>query len=240
MTQLILLDIFSYSCMNCLRSLFFIKKMDNKYRKHGLKTILIHPPEWKFEKQSKNILNAVKKYDIKIPVVIDKNCRIIKKLKVNFWPTQILVHNGKILYKHIGEGNYRQLENKIIKFLKIKSNKVFYKEPKYSRFPTIYCGKMKGNKIRLNGWIQKNEYIKSIKNNLSFQINTKGKTANFVAESLNRIPLRITIRLNNKFNKKITINKPQLYNLIKAKGNKQKELAVITPKNLAIYSFSFQ
>jgi len=43
--ELVLLDIFSYSCMNCLRSLEFIKKIDDKYKKYGLKTIMIHPPE---------------------------------------------------------------------------------------------------------------------------------------------------------------------------------------------------
>ncbi len=240
MTELILLDIFSYSCMNCLRSLEYIKKIGNKYRKYGLKTIIIHPPEWEFEKQSKNILNSVKKYKIKIPVVIDKNHRIIKKLKINFWPTQVLVSNQKILYRHIGEGNYGQLENKIIKFLKIKSDKMFHKEPWHSKFPTLYCGKKKGDKIKLEGWVQKNEYMSSIKNNSIFTIKTKGKSINFVAESLKNEPITAKIKLNNKFTKKIIVNAPQLYNLIKTNDSKQKELAIMAPKNLAIYSFSFQ
>ena len=55
MTELILLDIFSYSCMNCLRSLELIKKIDKKYKEFGLKTIIVHSPEWEFEKDSKNI-----------------------------------------------------------------------------------------------------------------------------------------------------------------------------------------
>ncbi|MBI2655789.1 hypothetical protein HYX06_05215 [Candidatus Woesearchaeota archaeon] len=240
MTELILLDIFSYSCMNCLRSLDCIKKIDDSYRKYGLKTIIIHAPEWDFEKSGKNILNAAEKYKIKIPIIIDKNRRIIKKLSVNFWPAQILMSDGKELYRHIGEGNYKKLESSIIKNLKIKTKSIFHKEPKYSKFPTLYCGKRKGKKIRLNGWIQKNEYIKSIKTNSVFTIKTKGKAVNFVAESLENNPITAKIKLNRAIVKKITINVPQLYNLIKTNDSKQKELVIIAPKKLAVYSFSYQ
>ena len=74
MTQkLLLFDIFSYSCMHCLRSLDYIKKINNKYKKYGLKTILIHPPEWEFEKNSDNILHSIKKQKIKFPIIIDKD-----------------------------------------------------------------------------------------------------------------------------------------------------------------------
>ncbi|MBI4451943.1 hypothetical protein HY637_00810, partial [Candidatus Woesearchaeota archaeon] len=187
MAELILLDIFSYSCMNCLRSLEYIKKIGTKYKKPGLKTIIIHPPEWDFEKQSSNILKAAEKYGIKIPIVIDKDYWIIKNLKVDFWPTQILIRNNKILYKHIGEGNYKGLEDSIIKNLNIKTKKEFTNEPKYSKFPTTYCGKKKKGKIKIlnynknsklrfgivyldNNWVQNKEYIKSMKNNSTLSI----------------------------------------------------------------------
>ena len=62
--KLILLDIFSYSCMNCLRSLEFIKQINGEYKKFGFKIIIIHPHEWEFEKNKKNILSAFKKYKI--------------------------------------------------------------------------------------------------------------------------------------------------------------------------------
>ena len=251
---LILLDIFSYSCMNCLRSLEYIKKINIKYNRYGLETILIHPPEWEFEKSTKNILNALKKRKIKIPIIIDKNKKIINKFKINFWPTQILIDNGKILYKHIGEGNYKALENTIIKNLKIKTHKIFNSEPRYSAYPAVYCGKRKNGSVSKlkkklkfgvvcieNKWVRNQEYIKSLKGNAVLTILTKGITTNFVSKSVDGKPVTAIIKLNNKFIKKIKIDKPQLYNLIKNKNNnKQKELAIITPKNLCIYSFSFQ
>ena len=257
MAELILLDIFSYSCMNCLRSLDYIKKLDKKYRKSGLKGIIIHPPEWNFEKQSVNIMKAAEKYNIKIPIVIDKNYFVIKRLKVDFWPTQILIKDNKILYKHVGEGNYKGLENSIVENLRIKAKKEFKNEPKYSKFPTIYCGKKKKGNIRIlndnknnnlkfgivysdDKWAQNKEYIKSLKNNSALSIKTAGKITNFVAESLTKNPIKISIELNNKKLNAMQINSPQLYRLAESKDNKENKLTINADKNLAVYSFSFQ
>ncbi len=285
MTRLILLDIFSYSCMNCLRSYEFIKKINYKYKKYGLETIIIHPPEWHFEKDSDNILHVFKKLKINLPVIIDKNKNILRKFKINFWPSQILIRdnanstlsahmlpkgtqyyalrkysricgienyrtkvrsiksiifNKKIIYTHIGEGSYKKLEEAIIKNLKIKTKRLFQKEPKYSKFPMVYCGNRKGKPIGLDGWIQRNEYIESIKDNAQIIIKAKGKITSFVAESLTKEPIKVIIRISNRFNKKITVKNPQLYNLIKININKFDRFAITAPKNLAIYSFSFQ
>lgn len=256
MAELILLDVFSYSCMNCLRSLKHIKKLDSKYKKSGLKTIIIHPPEWDFEKDSGSILKAAKEYDIKFPITADKDFRIIRKLKIDFWPAQVLVKGKKIAYKHVGEGDYTKLENAIRKILKVRFGRIFKAEPAYSRFPTVYCGKRKHGKTKKldndkklkfgkiysdANWVQKDEYVQSLKTGSELSIRAKGKIINFVAESLGKKPLKICIKLNNKKLKSISINNPQLYTLAKIKNNhKNNKLDVISPKSLAIYSFSFQ
>jgi len=239
--------------MNCLRSLSFVKKISAKYKKFGLKTIIIHPPEWEFEKNSPNINFASRKYNIDFPIKIDKNFKIIKKLGINFWPAQILIKGGKIVYKHVGEGNYKKLEASIIKNIKIRAKTIFWNEPKYSKFPTVYCGKKKNGRISaLNdklrfgtvytsrGWAQKDEYLQSLKNNSSLTILTKGRTTNFVANPANNKRIKIKIILNSKAIKWLSVNRPQLYRLIKSKNNRAKELTITTPKNLQVYSFSFQ
>lgn|SRR3989338_936995 len=256
MKGLILLDVFSYSCMNCLRSLEFIKRIDKKYRKFGLKTIIIHPSEWNFEKKRKNVSFASKKYSVKFPIRLDKNYKIIKKLGINFWPAQLLMKDGKIAYKHIGEGNYKNLEKNIAKLLKIRSKNAFTKEPKYSKFPAVYCGKRKhGKMIRLNDskakmrfgkiyvndrWLQKNEFLQSLGNNAELSIITKGRVTNFVAESMRKKPVKIRIQQGSKKIKFIAITMPRLYKLVNSKKNKNNKLTIIADKNLAIYSFSFQ
>jgi len=251
--KLILLDIFSYSCMNCLRSLDFIKKIDDKYKNFGLKTIIIHPPEWKFEKNRSNIQSASKKYKISIPIRMDKDYRIIKKFGINFWPSQILIKGNKIIYRHIGEGNYKGLESSIRKNLDIKPKKVFVSEPKYTRFPAVYCGKRKkGRILKLTKklkfgfvysdgkWVQKDEYLQSMEGNSFLVLLTKGKIINFVAKSINNKEIKIKVMANNKIIKRILVNKPQLYQIISLKNRNQQKLGLIAEKNLAVYSFSFQ
>lgn len=236
--------------MNCLRSLNYIKKISGKYKKHGLETIIVHPPEWGFEKDGGNILKAAKKHGIKMPIIIDRNKKIIKKLKINFWPSQILMRNNKELYKHIGEGNYKALENNIIKALKIKTKKMFIKELKYAKFPTIYAGKTKHGKIselknkiyfgviyKKGNWEQNNE---SLIGNGSLTIKTKGNIISMVAKSINKNPIKIGIKLNKKLIKNAAINAPQLYDLIKLRENKQKILSIEAKSKIAVYSFAFR
>jgi len=248
--KLILLDIFSYSCMNCLRSLGYINKINNKYKKHGLKTIIVHTPEWDFEKKNNNILRSLKKNNIKIPVIIDKDKKIIKKLKINFWPTQVLIKDNKILYKHVGEGSYKKLEDKIRALLKIKSKRFFINEPKYSKFPTVYAGKIKNGKVSeikdkikfgtvyTNGmWIQKKEFIVG---NGSLNVLTKGTIISFVAKSADDKPMIIKIELDNKKTRNLKIKEPQLYNIAITKNNNGKILNIETNSKLEIYSFAFR
>ena len=240
--------------MNCLRSLEFIRRIDGRYKKFGLATIIIHPPEWDFEKKMGNIADAVKRYNIDFPIIMDKNKKILKKLRINFWPAQILIKNRKIVYKHIGEGNYKKLEYAIMGSLNIKSKRMFYEEPIYGKFQTVYCGKRKKgaakfhNRLRKlkfgvnyvdNNWMQKMEYIKSIRSRASLTLSTKGKMANFVAESLNKRPAKITVKLNGKYAKKLVVCRPKTYSIGKLKRNAEK-MEIISPRNVAIYSFSFK
>lgn len=236
--------------MNCLRSLDFIKKIGNKYKKYGLKTILIHAPEWEFEKDHNNILRALKRYKIKFPIIIDKNKYIIKNLKINFWPSRILIKNNRIIYKHIGEGDYKKLEGKITNTSKVKTKKIFKKEPKYTKFPTVYTGKRKKgsiseikNKLKFGivyidgNWKQNDEFLKG-KGFLT--IRTKGKIISLVAKSINNEQINLKIKLNNKFIKNLRINEPQSYDILKLKNNISKVLSLETRSELEVYSFSFR
>tara|TARA_Y100000310_G_C20702467_1_gene831157 strand:+ start:819 stop:1499 length:681 start_codon:yes stop_codon:yes gene_type:complete len=226
--------------MNCLRSLEYIKQINDKYKRYGLKTILIHPPEWEFEKDSSNILKAAKKYKIKIPILIDNNKKLVKKLKINFWPTQVLINNNKTAYKHVGEGNYKILENKIRGVLGDKSKRLFEKEPKYTKFQTLYTGKKKqrkGSIIKKGNWKQNNE---SLQGKGSLTIKTKGKIVSFVARSLINKTADIKIRINNKSIKNLKINEPRLYKIIELKSNEEKTLNLETKQKITVYSFAFQ
>ena len=248
--KLELLDIFSYSCMNCIRSLGYIKKLGNKYKKYGLKTVIVHVPEWGFEKNKGNVYGEVKSQKIKFPVKIDRDKKLINKLKVDFWPSQLLVKNNKVVYKHIGEGDYKALEKSIKSHLKIKESGIFNKEPKYTKFPTIYAGKNKKGKIfpiknKLEfGFIytdgkykQNNEFLKI---NGSLTLLAKGKKVNFVAESGNKNPVKVRVKANGSFIKNLKVDGPKLYKIVESKSSEKKILTLTTNGNLKVYSFSFE
>ena len=246
--KLLLLDIFSYSCMNCVRSLGYIKKLGKKYQKYGLKTVVVHVPEWDFEKNKNNIHSQIKSQKIIFPIKIDRDKKLINSLKVDFWPSQLLIKNNKVVYKHIGEGNYGILENNIKKHLEIKENKIFHNEPKYTEFPTIYAGKKKKGRIskiktKLKSGIiyvdgkhrQNNEFLE-IKGSLT--ISTKGKKVNFVAESGNKKPVIVNVKANGRFIRNLKVDRPKLYRIAESKSTKI--MALTTNKNLRVYSFSFE
>jgi thiol-disulfide isomerase/thioredoxin len=117
--SVVLYDIWTYSCINCVRTLPFITAWNEKYSDQGLLIIGIHSPEFEFEKDIENVKNAVTKYDIKYPVVLDNEKKTWKAFENNYWPRKYIAdHEGYIRYDHIGEGGYDETEKIIQKLLR--------------------------------------------------------------------------------------------------------------------------
>ena len=115
--KVVLYDIWTYSCINCIRTLPFITSWDEKYSDQGLVIVGIHSPEFEFEKDPQNVKIAIEKYDIKYPVVMDNNMETWKAFENNYWPRKYIAdHEGNLRYDHIGEGDYQETE-KIIQQL---------------------------------------------------------------------------------------------------------------------------
>ena len=115
--KVILYDIWTYSCINCVRTLPYITAWNDKYADEGLLIIGIHSPEFEFEKNLSNVQMAVSKHGIKYPVVLDNDWETWKAFENRYWPRKYLAdHEGYIRYDHIGEGAYQETE-KIIQQL---------------------------------------------------------------------------------------------------------------------------
>lgn len=116
--KVVLLDIWTYSCINCQRTLPYLKMWYDRYESEGLEIIGIHTPEFSFEKVQKNVEQAVKGFGIKYPVVLDNEYRTWNALGNQYWPRKYLIDiDGYIVYDHIGEGNYDETEKAIQKAL---------------------------------------------------------------------------------------------------------------------------
>jgi cytochrome c biogenesis protein CcdA/thiol-disulfide isomerase/thioredoxin len=112
--KVVLLDIWTYSCINCQRTLPYINDWYTKYKDQGLVVVGLHTPEFAFEKIQSNVEKAVEKFGIKYPVVLDNDYSTWNALGNQFWPRKYLIDiDGYIVYDHIGEGNYGETEKAI-------------------------------------------------------------------------------------------------------------------------------
>jgi len=115
--KVILYDIWTYSCINCIRTLPYITAWNDKYADQGLLIIGVHSPEFEFEKDPENVKMAIEKYGIDYPVVLDNDMETWKAFDNRYWPRKYIAdHEGYIRYDHIGEGGYQETE-KIIQQL---------------------------------------------------------------------------------------------------------------------------
>lgn len=116
--KVVLLDIWTYSCINCQRTIPYLNEWYKKYEDEGLVIIGLHTPEFAFERVQKNVEDAVKKFNIKYPVVLDNDFSTWQALHNQYWPRKYLIDiDGFIVYDHAGEGAYSQTEEEIQKAL---------------------------------------------------------------------------------------------------------------------------
>lgn len=116
--KVVLLDIWTYSCINCKRTIPYLNEWHKKYEDEGLVIIGLHTPEFAFEKIQGNVEKAVKEFGIQYPVVLDNDFSTWKAYKNQYWPRKYLVDiDGYIVYDHAGEGKYKETEIAIQKVL---------------------------------------------------------------------------------------------------------------------------
>lgn len=116
--KVVLVDFWTYSCINCLRSMPYIEAWSKKYQDAGLVVIGVDTPEFGFEHKLDNVKLAIQKYGITFPVALDANYSIWNAFHNEFWPADYLIGpDGRVRYEHFGEGNYAEFEGLIQKLL---------------------------------------------------------------------------------------------------------------------------
>lgn len=112
--KVVLIDFWTYTCINCIRTLPYVKDWYAKYHDKGLVIIGIHSPEFEFEHNLDNVKNAVKKFGILYPVALDNNFVTWRNYHNQYWPAHYLINKeGNVVYVHFGEGEYDVTENNI-------------------------------------------------------------------------------------------------------------------------------
>jgi cytochrome c biogenesis protein CcdA/thiol-disulfide isomerase/thioredoxin len=117
--KVVLIDFWTYSCINCLRALPYIEGWAEKYKDAGLVVIGVHTPEFAFEKERANVEKAVRDLKISYPVAIDSDYKIWQAFNNEYWPAHYFIDGkGRIRYHHFGEGEYGESERVIQELLK--------------------------------------------------------------------------------------------------------------------------
>ncbi len=117
--KVVLVDFWTYSCINCLRTLPYLKAWDAKYRDKGLIIVGVHAPEFAFEKDIANVQQAMREIGVTYPVAIDNDYAIWNAFENQYWPAHYLIDaQGVIRHQHFGEGSYGETEQMIRSLLK--------------------------------------------------------------------------------------------------------------------------
>jgi len=112
--QIVVLDFWTYCCINCMHMLPALAALEKKYEDKPVVFIGVHSAKFFNEQDKKNIENAVARYEISHPVVVDRNMSIWRKYDVSGWPTIIIIDpNGTIVYKQSGEGQKESIEDTV-------------------------------------------------------------------------------------------------------------------------------
>ena len=117
--KVVLVDFWTYSCINCLRTLPYIKAWNEKYKDIGLVIIGVHTPEFPFEKNESNVRKAVKDLGVLYPVPMDNDYTIWRSFNNEYWPADYFIDaTGNVRFHHFGEGAYEESEQWIRTLLK--------------------------------------------------------------------------------------------------------------------------
>ena len=123
--KVVLVDFWTYTCINCIRTLPHVTGWYEKYKNDGLVVVGVHSPEFEFEKKTENVQAAIKRYKINYPVAQDNNYATWDAYANRFWPAEYLIDkNGYIRMTHFGEGNYNEMEEAIRSLLAETGEKI--------------------------------------------------------------------------------------------------------------------
>lgn len=116
--KVVLVDFWTYTCINCIRTLPHVTSWHRKYKDQGLVVVGVHTPEFAFERSTENVRKAIGRFGIQYPVAQDNGYATWEAYRNQYWPAVYLIDKqGRIVYRHFGEGRYRETEAEIQRLL---------------------------------------------------------------------------------------------------------------------------
>ncbi|WP_339029812.1 thioredoxin family protein [Bradyrhizobium symbiodeficiens] len=120
--KVVLVDFWTYGCVNCVNTLPHVTDLYAKYKDKGLVVIGVHTPEFPFERSASNVQAALKRHGITYPVAQDNDSKTWNAYRNQYWPAQYVIdQNGKIVFQHAGEGRYDEIDRTVARLLNANS-----------------------------------------------------------------------------------------------------------------------
>lgn len=249
--RVVLIDFWTYSCINCIRTQPYLNAWHEKYASDGLVIIGVHAPEFAFEQIENNVREASQKAGIKYPIALDNDFATWNAYANRYWPAKYLIdQDGNIVYRHFGEGEYAETEQKIQELLGAK--KELEKEVEKSwltKTPETYLGSARSVEwaFRLAWpWNIQQEYIESTgdKNEL-LELPFSAKKVFLVVSSVGNKGGKLSVQLTDKewkivLKKEITITSDNIYTVFD--GEEFQENGTLTIRStswLRLHAFTF-
>ena len=146
--KVVLVDFWTYSCINCVRTLPHLTTWYERYKNDGLVIVGVHTPEFAFERESQNVENAIKQFGITYPVAQDNDYKTWNNYQNHYWPAEYLIDaKGHMRRVHFGEGGYDEMEEAIRALIKENGQSIEGplsslndQTPRYDRTPETYLG----------------------------------------------------------------------------------------------------
>jgi cytochrome c biogenesis protein CcdA/thiol-disulfide isomerase/thioredoxin len=264
--KVVLVDFWTYSCINCVRTLPYVEKWYETYKDKGFVVVGIQAPEFSFEKVASNVQAAVKQDGLTYPIALDNNLDTWNAFNNQYWPAHYLIdRNGIIRSQHFGEGDYNVTEQAIQKLLG-ESEPLTAASTNQSSgsevTPETYFGSdrrqsfIQGNPSTLNpnqwslsgSWQETADKITSTEDNSSLRFHVHAKDVYVVASTVDGQPKQVNITASNNsgsWNGKddpggqLTINGSSIYNIASFNTSKDSTIELKAPAGVSLYTFTF-
>ncbi|GLR85735.1 thioredoxin family protein [Bradyrhizobium iriomotense] len=120
--KVVLVDFWTYGCVNCVNTLPHVTELYAKYKDKGLVVVGVHTPEFPFERSASNVQAALKRHGISYPVAQDNDSRTWNAYRNQYWPAQYIIdQSGRIVFEHAGEGRYDEIDRTVARLLNANS-----------------------------------------------------------------------------------------------------------------------
>jgi cytochrome c biogenesis protein CcdA/thiol-disulfide isomerase/thioredoxin len=262
--KVVLVDFWTYSCINCLRTLPYLEAWDARYRKHGLVIVGVHSPEFAFEHVVSNVEHAVRRLHVKYPVAIDNQFLTWYVFGNQYWPEEYLIdRRGHLREVHAGEGGYSTTEQSIRTLLAEKSlpsaTGLADHTPTEMQTPETYLGiarleRYVGSELQQGRWARYSFARAVPRDDISYAGRWKLGEQRIIAGADARVRLhfharhvyivlsgkgRVTVSVNGVTRPPIEVDGAKLYTVFDAPNTTDALLELGFARGLDAYSFTF-